>query len=146
MEAGGWVSRLPKKWKGVMAGDVSPVAMLYPKPLIFVCYLVIFCYHYHQNYHHHYHWTVIIIIGIFSAIRAKRRFWRPKKEVQVARNEGGGRGDSGNARKKTFFFLWRVPLVLQVLAYLTVTQDILVQCSESILEVASNVRHWRCQG
>ena len=27
------------------------------KLLIFVCHLVIFCYHYHQNYHHNYHWT-----------------------------------------------------------------------------------------
>ena len=43
-----------------------------------------------SKYHHNYHWTVIMIIGIFSVIRAKRRFWRPKKDVQVARN--GGRG------------------------------------------------------
>ena len=32
-------------------------------------------------------------------------FWRPKKEDQVARIGvmGGGLGDSGNARKKTYF-------------------------------------------
>ena len=27
-----------------------------------------------SKYHHNYHWTVIMIIGIFSVIRAKRRF------------------------------------------------------------------------
>ena len=45
--------------------------------------------------------TVIMIIGIFSVIRAKRRFWRPKKRYKLP--EIGGGGNSDNARKKTFF-------------------------------------------
>ena len=36
-------------------------------------------------------------------------FLRPKKEDQVAWIGVGGLGDSGNARKKTFFFLWCLP-------------------------------------
>ena len=44
--------------------------------------------------------VVIIILG--SVICAKRRFWRPKKVVQLA--QMGGRGYYlGNFRKKTFF-------------------------------------------
>ena len=37
-------------------------------------------------------------------------FLTAKKNVQVARNVGGGSGNSGNARKKTFFFAGGVPL------------------------------------
>ena len=34
-----------------------------------------------------------------------------EKDVQVARKKGrGGRGNSGNARKKTFIFIWGLPL------------------------------------
>ena len=49
----------------------------------------------------HYH------IGIFSAIRAKRRFSRPKKEVQVARNEErGGEVIWAMPERKHFFSGW----------------------------------------
>ena len=43
-------------------------------------------------------------------------FWRPKKKDQVARIGvmGGGLGDSGNARKKMFFFHWCLPLYLNI--------------------------------
>ena len=56
--------------------------------------------------------TIIIIISIFSAIRTKHRFCRPEKVGKVARiREGGCLGNSGNARKKTFFFFnWPLPL------------------------------------
>ena len=39
-------------------------------------------------------------------------FLTTEKDVQVARNggRGGGRGNSGNARKKTFIFAGGVPL------------------------------------
>ena len=51
--------------------------------------------------------TVIILIGIFSFIRAKHCFWRPKKRYKLP--EMGG-GTSGNAQKKTFFFSGRCSL------------------------------------
>ena len=57
--------------------------------------------------------TIIIIIKKNSAIRARKTsFLTSKKEDQVARIgvRGGGLGDSGNARKKTFFFYWCLPL------------------------------------
>ena len=49
--------------------------------------------------------TIIIIIKKNSVISAKRRFWRPKMRTKLAElgSGGGGLGDSGNARKKTFF-------------------------------------------
>ena len=85
---------------------VPKIGIFYPKPLIFVCYLVIFCYHYHQNYHHNYHWTVIIIIGIFLSYAQNVVFDVRKKRYKLPEmGGGGGRGNSGNARKKTFFFL-----------------------------------------
>ena len=41
----------------------------------------------------------------------KTLFLTSKKEDQVARiGVRGGLGDSGNARKKTFFFYWCLPL------------------------------------
>ena len=36
---------------------ISKIRKFYPKPFIFVCYLVICCHHYHQNYHHNYHFN-----------------------------------------------------------------------------------------
>ena len=49
--------------------------------------------------------TIIIIIKIFSGHTRKTWFLTSKKEDQVARirGMGGCLGDSGNARKKTFF-------------------------------------------
>ena len=40
-------------------------------------------------------------------------FLTSKKENQVARMGGRGSGDSGNAQKKTFFFSWCLPLLLE---------------------------------
>ena len=47
-----------------------------------------FCHNFHQNYHkyhHNYHCIHHYHHQIFSVIRAKRCFWRPKKEDLVAR-------------------------------------------------------------
>ena len=51
--------------------------------------------------------TIIIIIKKNFGHTRKTSFLTSKKEDQVARIgvRGGGLGDSGNARKKTFFFL-----------------------------------------
>ena len=46
--------------------------------------------------------TIIIIIEKFSVIRAKRRFWRPKKEDPLARI--GGILDPGNSRENQLDF------------------------------------------
>ena len=55
--------------------------------------------------------TIIIIIKNNSGHTRKTSFLTSKKEDQVARIgvRGGGLGDSGNARKKTFFY-WCLPL------------------------------------
>ena len=59
-------------------------------------------------------------------------FWRPKKKDQVARigvRWGGGLGDSGNARKKTFFFLLMSSLSINQLSWLTEwTKDDSIPC------------------
>ena len=48
--------------------------------------------------------TIIIIIEIFSVIRTKPRFWRPKKEDQVARiGVTGGFRWFGQCPKEKFF-------------------------------------------
>ena len=51
--------------------------------------------------------TIIIIIKKKFGHTRKTSFLTSKKEDQVARIgvRGGGLGDSGNARKKTFFFI-----------------------------------------
>ena len=57
--------------------------------------------------------TIIIIKKIFGHTR-KTSFLTSKKEDQVARIgvRGGGLGDSGNARKKTFFSIEAFPKAL----------------------------------
>ena len=56
---------------------------------------------------------IVYIVFLVLNWLSNLEFWSPKKEDQVARIRvmGGGLGDSGNARKKTFFFNWGLPLV-----------------------------------
>ena len=71
-----------------------------------------FCHHYHQNYHHNYHCNRHYHNWYFFCYTCKTSFLTAEKEVQVAPNGGrGGEGNLGNARKKTFFFKWGVPLI-----------------------------------
>ena len=46
-------------------------------------------------------------------VHRKRCFWRPKKRTKLPGWGGRGSGDSGNAQKKTFFFSWCLPLLLE---------------------------------
>ena len=102
---------------------LSKLGKFYPKPFIFVCYLVIFCHHYHQNYHHNYHCNRDYQNWYFSC-----RFWLPKK-VQVARNGGEGeRGNLGNAWKKAFFLWWAKLVELLDVSFATET----MQCIASM--------------
>ena len=75
---------------------------------------------YHHNYHcnHHYHHQKKI-----SVIRAKRRFWRPKKEDQVARIgvRGGGFRWFGQCPKENVFFLLMSSLIFPFLLLLSWT-------------------------
>ena len=61
---------------------------------------------------------IVYIVFLVLNWLSNLEFWLPKKEDQVARIGvmGGGLGNSGNARKKTFFFqlmssliLWHLP-------------------------------------
>ena len=53
---------------------VPKIGIFLPKTLTICMLFGHFLLSLSSNYHHYYHWTVIIIIGIFSAIRAKRCF------------------------------------------------------------------------
>ena len=56
--------------------------------------------------------TITTIIKKVSVIRAKRPFCRPKNRTKLPQlGSGGGLGYSGNARKKTFFFLLMSSLI-----------------------------------
>ena len=72
-------------------------------------YVYVFCHHYHQNYHHYYHnyhYNHYYNQWYFFCHTCKTLFWRPEKNDQVARIGGrGGFANSGNAWKKTCFYL-----------------------------------------
>ena len=58
-------------------------------------------------------------------------FWRPKKRTKLPKlGSGGGLGNSGNARKKTFFFHWGLPLcgLIEHLQYSWETAGFWQQC------------------
>ena len=74
-----------------------------------------FCHNYHQNYHnyhHNYHCNHHYHHWIFFGHTRKTSFLTSKKRGPSCPNwgDGGGLGDSGNARKKTFFSYWCLPL------------------------------------
>ena len=82
---------LPERGGGILfyiMHQSLKLVKFYPKPLIIVCYLVIFCHHYHQNYHHSYHCN---------------------RHYHHQQGGGRGRGNLGNAQKKTLFFVCGVP-------------------------------------
>ena len=67
---------------------------------------------YQNNYHnyHSHHCRNHRYLVLYYA--QKRRFWRPKKVVQLARFGGrgaGGRGNLGNAWKKSIFLMGGLP-------------------------------------
>ena len=97
-----------------------------------------------SKYHHNYHWTVIMIIGIFSVIRAKRRFWRPKKDVQVARKGGGGK--FGQCPKENILFYRRCSLmcktfVVQLKPWNMISLFLRIGYEPSVLQSIRSV-HW----
>ena len=59
-------------------------------------------------------YTVYYIVFLVLNWLSNLEFWLPKKRTELPELEsgGGGLGDSGNARKKTFFFHWGLPLLL----------------------------------
>ena len=69
-----------------------------------------FCHHYHQHYHHNYDCNHHYHHWYFFCHTRKTSFLTSEKEVQVARKRG--RGNSGNARKKTFIFMWGLPFTV----------------------------------
>ena len=58
--------------------------------------------HFCNNYHHNYHCNLHYKYQIFLVIRAKRRFWRPKKRGPSCPNWGDG--DGGGSERKRFFY------------------------------------------
>ena len=61
---------------------VPKIGKFLPKTLYICMFFGNFCHHYHQNHHHNYHCNRHYNHMHFSVIRAKRRFWRPKKRYQ----------------------------------------------------------------
>ena len=60
---------------------------------------------------------IVYIVFLVLNWLSNLEFWPPKKRGPSCPNwghGGGGLGNSGNARKKTFFFNWGLPLLRQI--------------------------------
>ena len=95
-------------------GTVLKMAIFYSNFTVIVCFFSHFCHNHHQNYqhsHHNYHCNHHYHHRYFFLSYVQNVVLTSGKKGPSCPNWGGGLGDSGNARKKTFLFFWCLPLL-----------------------------------